>query len=480
MTISNEICSQLKEKYGTPVSFDTNQKPRKFNQRFFAALFRELNPVSYDPVEKTFFRYSSETGLFKPVSQEKLCDLLGEAFHDYGKEFGLEDFDMLTTASAISAVYRILKGMTEERMDSESADKLSIQCQNTVLEQDPVSKRFVQKPFHPKYLNRYALPVRYDPEAKCPEFLERLLAPAMTPDDVDLLQLYSGQCLLGKNYSQTFLLITGTAAGGKSTVSKIIETMIGREKCVGLRIEKLNGNFEIGRCRGKTLLTGKDVDSGVLSCAGARNLKALTGGDPQSGELKNSNEIVDIHGMFNIIIVSNAFLRVEFDSDIEAWRRRLLWINYEKPPVPEEKRITDFDRILIQKEGSGILNWMLEGAEKLLLNGRKIRKSPEQTARVDFLLKSSDGVKFFVQNYVRPKADSNITTEEAVFACNRFFDHMNWPRFPERIIQQRFNAAMREIHHQMNNTPIQRKNGDRLRGYRNFQICKFTEIQNKK
>lgn len=466
----NEV---LISKYGIQAAMNTQGVPTKLNQRFFAGLFLEKNQILYDPVAKKFLLYSPESGLFGLLTEDRLKARLGTLIHEFGVQQSWGEFDMLITDSTLSAISRLLRGMAENCNEFDAHPHV-IHCMNTILEYEPSQGKFLPKPFDPNYRCTTTLPVQYVPEATAPEFLEKLLAPAMTKDDMDLFQLYAGQCLLGKNYSQTFLLITGTAAGGKSTLSKIIETMIGKEKCIGLRIEKLNGNFEIGRCRGKTLLTGKDVDSKVLSCAGARNIKSLTGGDPQSGELKNSNEIVDIHGTFNIIIVSNAFLRVEFDSDIEAWRRRILWINFEKPPLPLDKRITDYDQVLIRKEGSGILNWMLTGAERLLSNGGKIYKTSEQMIRVDSLMKSSDGVKIFVQHCVKPKVDSDVSIAEMVYACNTFFDKMRWTRFSERVIQQHLKTAMEEIHHRMSNVPVTR-HGTRIRGYQNFQIVPPTE-----
>ena len=49
------------------------------------------------------------------------------------------------------------------------------------------------------------------PDAECPRFINELLKPALDNEDIEVLQLYSGQCLLADNLIQTFLVITGTA-----------------------------------------------------------------------------------------------------------------------------------------------------------------------------------------------------------------------------------------------------------------------------
>ena len=68
----------------------------------------------------------------------------------------------------------------------------------------------------------------------------------------------------------------------------------------------------------------------------------------------------------------------ELDGDEEAWRRRLLLVKFDNPPV--EKKIADFAGILVRDEGKGILNWLINGAKKALADiadGKSI-KLPEK------------------------------------------------------------------------------------------------------
>ena len=83
------------------------------------------------------------------------------------------------------------------------------------------------------------------------------MQPAVTEDDISYLQRYIGQCLLGENFSQTFMLLTGTDGSGKSTLVNIVEKIIKRANCTELRLEHMNSRFETQRLLGKTLLTAK-------------------------------------------------------------------------------------------------------------------------------------------------------------------------------------------------------------------------------
>ena len=81
--------------------------------------------------------------------------------------------------------------------------------------------------FAPEFYSRNRCEINYVPDAKCKKFLEELLQPALSDEDIALLQLYCGQCLLADNLTQTFLVLTGTAGGGKGTIVRIIENVIG-------------------------------------------------------------------------------------------------------------------------------------------------------------------------------------------------------------------------------------------------------------
>ncbi len=50
---------------------------------------------------------------------------------------------------------------------------------------------------------------------------------------------------MGRNLSQKVQLLTGTAGGGESQLSIVIDGLIGRHNCTELRTEQLNERFEI-------------------------------------------------------------------------------------------------------------------------------------------------------------------------------------------------------------------------------------------
>ena len=163
-----------------------------------------------------------------------------------------------------------------------------------------------------------------------------------------------------RNLAQKIMIMTGTPGGGKSTLLEVIEAVVGPANVCQLRTEHLSDRFEISRFLRKTTLTGKDVTGHFFQTAGAHVLKALVGHDLLSAERKGSNREFQIQGEFGVAVSCNSRLRVKLDGDIDAWRRRLLIVRYEKPKPKE--RILDFAKKLLTEEASGILRWMVDGA----------------------------------------------------------------------------------------------------------------------
>jgi phage/plasmid-associated DNA primase len=109
--------------------------------------------------------------------------------------------------------------------------------------------------------------------------MNELLRTALSDEDIDLLQRWVGSVLLGGNPAQRFMILTGTAGGGKSTVISILELIVGLLNITQLKTDQLGEKFEQSRFLGKQLLCGKDVPGDFLEQRSTGHLKALIGGD---------------------------------------------------------------------------------------------------------------------------------------------------------------------------------------------------------
>ena len=380
-----------------------------------AVLYQRHREIVFLPAEKLFYKYVPVTGLWESVTdielEKDLTDFMKRFFTSMG--MSCDDYSHKNGHSFMKKAIEVLKSrVCNERFFETPGVEVQywLHLANGVLEFNPETSHWEFKPFSSKYRSRRRCELVYDPQAKPERFLGELVNPAMNEDDRRMFQEYFGQCIIGPNTSQTFLVITGTPGGGKSTLVSLARKIIGQRYCAELRLQHGYGRFEVSHYVGKTLLIGSDVPSDFLNRKELNRLKSYTGKDPLNYEYKCSSKFGEITGEFNIIITSNSSLQVRHDNDAGAISRRMRWIRFDNPPP--KAPIQDFDELLFKEEGSGILNWALEGATRLIGNGGRITPSPEQKARVDLLLEETDPIKLFVQDYLVLDDEEDITLRE--------------------------------------------------------------------
>ena len=358
------------------------------------------------------------------------------------KVFAVPALENKRKYSVLRNMLKFLTAMCRQSNFFKRADSAFIHCGNGVLELDGQGD-WSLKPFSPDYRSRNRCEIPYCPTAASPRFLSELLQPLTESDDADLLQQYIGQCLSGKNITQSILLMTGSGGSGKGTLANITEKLIGEGNYTQIRPGQITGRFETSFFMNKTLLTGKESNTSFFSSNGMQVLKSLVGDDKLRAELKNSNRHEMIDGVYNVFIVGNTIpvLAFESDDDKSAWRRRLRWIrckNY-KPAVP----IPNFAEKLIAEEGSGILNWALEGARRIIQSGSShLPCSKTQTANLDYLFHAAEPLDYFLECTITKNHGTNITGDDLFQTFINFAQMMNWRPWTQREFQKKIPEAM--------------------------------------
>jgi hypothetical protein len=154
-----------------------------------------------------------------------------------------------------------------------------------------------------------------------------------------------------------------------------------------------------------------------------------------------------LQGNFNVLITSNARLRVRLQGDVGAWRRRINIVRYEAPPPA--KKINDFGSMLVKLEGSGILNWALMGAQKVLNEipetGGDFVLTDRQRGIVDSLLAESDSLRNFLQARVVADAGGDMTVTEIVEGYAAYCPDQKWQAMPITEVQRQLEGLMLEL-----------------------------------
>ncbi|MEN9574770.1 MAG: hypothetical protein RL514_2625 [Verrucomicrobiota bacterium] len=408
---------------------------KDIGEDFLAATLGEKGnptaPTVFMPNEDKFYTYAPADGVFVHQREAALVArqsrLLLDCHHACKHACDTKALEYrFRDAASLSGVLRKARGLLEVPHEFFASDLTEfIPCANGMLR----LRDRTLLPFSPSYRRRNKLAAPYDPAAKCPLFLDTLMRAALADDDLELLQRWCGLALIGENMAQRILILTGTAGGGKGTFVRVLTGIIGQMNLASLRPQLLGERFELGRFLGKTLLYGADVPDNFLNHRGASVLKSLTGYDPTTLEFKGSNESPSITCRFNVLATCNSRLTVHLEGDTDAWRRRLAIIEYRKPKP--EKVVADLDKVILQQEAAGVLNWMLNGLDRLRANGWQLHLNARQQAVVDNLLLESDSLAVFAREGLRRATSGRLTTPDGFAAYVEFCTEHGWAALPK-------------------------------------------------
>ncbi|MDB6112652.1 MAG: hypothetical protein JWR69_4402, partial [Pedosphaera sp.] len=222
----------ISEKYGEAVQEEKNKdgKPvvRDIGEDFFAACLgaegMPETPTVYMPAEDRFYTYIPNQGIYGETREAELSAKLSQLLLECarackeGTDTKKLEFNLRDSASLVGIIKRA-KGLLAVPVDYFADESCKfITCNNGVLRIE--DKKLL--PFSPKFRRRNKLSVNFDCSAKCPLFLEQLMRPALSEEDLSLLQTWCGLALLGINYAQKLIILSGTAGGGKGTFIRVL------------------------------------------------------------------------------------------------------------------------------------------------------------------------------------------------------------------------------------------------------------------
>ncbi|MFT7541548.1 MAG: putative DNA primase/helicase [Gammaproteobacteria bacterium] len=459
---------ELVERFGDPVVYNTNKDGKAYvsgiNEAFWAGLYASEHVVIYEPDEHLFYQYDSATGLFVKISADLIKQTISKRLLETSREVGGWDrLEQMRTDRRLSSVVSQLRGIVESREFFSNKRFRAIHFAESFLVlfgsiRGPASLSEI-------FRSRNRSPISYDPGAQCPRFLNELLLPAVGTEGGALVQKMAGQFLLGENLTQRLLIIDGLGERGKTQLANVLQEIVGRANVTQLRTRHLEDRFELSRLLGKTLLIGVDVDADFLSTKGASTIKGLVGGDWFDAERKGSNGSFRFQGNLNIIMTSNSRLQVRLQRDVVAWRRRLLIVRCEGA-APRHK-IPKFAEQLIREEGSGIVNWALDGLSMLLSDIDRtgdIVLTAGQIGVVEDLLAESDSIREFLVERIEKRCGSDITVLQLRQGYAEYCADRGWAPRPESQIHGALKSLMRELF-QMEQSHDLLSQGKSVRGY---------------
>lgn len=220
------------------------------------------------------------------------------------------------------------------------------------------------RPFDRSDFITYQLPFEYNPKAKAPLFEAYLNRVLPDKQRQRVLAEYLGFVFI-KHGSHTLkeekaLILYGTGANGKSVFFEIVNALLGAENVSSYSLQSLtndNGYFR-AKLANKLVNYASEIN-GKLE---ASIFKQLVSGEPVEARLPYGQPFM-LKQYAKLIFNVN-----ELPKDVEhtnAYFRRFLIIPFDLT-IPEHEQDKKLHTKIIEKELSGVFNWVLEGLNRLL------------------------------------------------------------------------------------------------------------------
>lgn len=260
------------------------------------------------------------------------------------------------------------------------------------------------------------VPIEYDPKAKCPKFLKFLSETLPDPGLAGYLSRFAGYCLTGLTSEQVWFLFYGLTASGKSTLVNALHGLLGPYALAlpenYFLVTKNTTDFATANIAGVRLATCVESNEGRrLDVA---KIKTLTGEDMISAALKYENYF-EFHPQAKLVLATNHRPRVPATDD-SIWRRvKILPFNIT---VPEDKRIPELAKRLLEDEGPGILRWAVLGCQAWL--GNRLDEPDAVKSAVNEYRTAEDVVRNFLDECCVMEASAQIPRKEL------FTEYLRW------------------------------------------------------
>lgn len=247
-----------------------------------------------------------------------------------------------------------------------------VSCKNVMI--DPVTRE--TRPHTPAYFTTTSVPYAYDPEAKCPQWLEFLnIVFPNDPQSQQLLQEWMGYVISGWTHYQKGMQLIGPPRAGKGTIARMIEKLIGSENAVGSTLASLITNFGLQPLLGKSLCVIGDakMENRNSSEVVARVL-SITGEDALPVDRKNR---APWSGRLPVRLMILANKAPRFNDSSGAATGRFMTLHFTQSFAGREDKTLE---TRLTTELAGILNWALEGLKRLDERGHFVQ--PESASDI--------------------------------------------------------------------------------------------------
>jgi len=275
------------------------------------------------------------------------------------------------------------------------------------------------RPHDPNLFYVNVIPHNYDPNAKCPKFLE-WLKQVIRPEDMAFFQEWAGYNLYDDCPEPAFVFYVGYGQNGKSIWMELLGRIIGEKNKLDAKLSDFQNNpYQLAEVKGKLAVIGDEVGYGYIK--DTSDLKRLA-----SGSMIETRQIYGKTFRFKPYAKLNWATNTPpvFGDESDAVKMRLRVVEFpntfRKNPDPSKGELPARDRRELEAELSaeipGIINWMLEGLRRLANNGFKFSETKSTEDTWLFWQRRAGAVQCFIDECVEfEDAGENWITKDELF-----------------------------------------------------------------
>lgn len=330
------------------------------------------------------YEYNPDKGIFIPKSDTQIKKYVQDTL---GDRFSGEPLESRITKTILTKV------VVPNELELNYQNKLVLKNGTYNLDTDTLETH--------KFNNfaTIALDYNFDPEADCPNF-KRFVSQLMSenPQKVKVLQEALGYCLIKDKFLDVaFFFIGKNASNGKSTLMEIIRLILGVERITAVPMDCLTNPNYLYTMKNSWLNISGDEKTGKKSKDINSIFKMITSKDPiTTKQLFKDPQTTILRTKF--IFSSNDYLLFNsYDAGID---RRVVLIDFNESfvnnPLWENEHQKDVKlSSKLLEEAPGILNWLIEGKNRLLMQGEPSTYEGQEALKEEFKYLSENLYLFY-------------------------------------------------------------------------------------
>ena len=386
------------EVYGVPASLETHEEgeptsrghdpfryfsnPEKGRPKFLydvmiQDILKEYTIITFTDIEDSWI-YDPNNGIYRDTAittvKKFMMRVLGGVF--FKKSYAEE------------TIYQIKVKTYVTRGTMDPPEEL-LNLENGILD---ITTRTLS-PHNKKWFFTNCLPTQYDPNADAPIF-KALLEFIECKKEVTL-QEFCGYFLNDSPKYKKAGFIHGPTDSLKTTFTNAIMGVLGSDVICSIPIQRIDRRFQAQRLYKKKANICGDLGAEAFSYVSM--FRRTVGGDSIEAEIKGKNKPLTFIWNGKHLFDANDLPEAKGDADTDAFYNRLLLFPFSKQIKKKNIDRTIPAKLASPEERSGILNWMLDGLDRL----EKQKKFTDETSIDeirDHYKRAADSVYCFAQD----------------------------------------------------------------------------------